>query len=85
MARCFTQLNLNDRCKLRSLILKNTSNRKIAKLLGVDRSTIYRELQRNDKDYLIYNPAHAQQLANNRRQRPLKLLRDNASYPIITR
>ncbi len=83
MARCFTQLNLKDICKLQSLILKNTSKRKIAKLLGVDHSTIYRELQRNDKDYLIYNPA--QQLANNRRQRPLKLLRDNASYPIITR
>ena len=84
MARCFKQLNLQDRTKLFDLLRHKTPVSQIAKIIGVHRSTIYRELNRNFRHsgrlMLCYTPHFAQQLTLERKQRPLKLARDAYAY-----
>jgi len=47
MGRKYKQLTIIDRCLLRIMLDKQYTKTKIAEILNVDRSTIYRELQRN--------------------------------------
>ena len=47
MGKCHRQLNIYDRVHLQHLLEKGTSKPEIAKLLGFDISTIYREIKRN--------------------------------------
>jgi IS30 family transposase len=42
-----TQLTSEQRCQIKALLQVNQRPTKIAELIGVDRSRIYRELQRN--------------------------------------
>lgn len=74
MARCFKQLNFEDRLMIDKLFNKKMSRTKIAKTLGVHRSTITRELNRNwwcsGRFLLGYTPTIAQEMTNARKQRP---------------
>ena len=47
MARCFKQLSFQDRLIIDELLNQKKSRSEIAKLIGVHRSTITRELNRN--------------------------------------
>jgi len=62
-----SHLNLQEREFLYRLKKQGLSNTEIAKLMGRDRSTIYRELQRN-AGQRGYRPQQAQRLAQERRQ-----------------
>lgn len=62
-----SHLNLQEREILYRLKKQGLSNTEIAKLMGRDRSTIYRELQRN-AGQRGYRPQQAQRLAQERRQ-----------------
>lgn len=80
MGKYYRHLTEEDRLLLGSMLDKRYSKRKIAELLGVNRSTIYREIKRNglnrllDKRwYYLGGVAHKRYLK--RRIRPLKLLR----------
>ena len=80
MARCFKQLSFQDRLIIDELLNQKKSRSEIAKLIGVHRSTITRELNRNwwrsNRFLLGYTPTVAQEMTKARRQRPLKLSRE---------
>jgi IS30 family transposase len=60
---------LAQRYALKAYLECGKSKSKIAKLLGVDRSTIYREVNRNSKKRGAYNPDFANELAEERKER----------------
>lgn len=81
MGAKFRQLNRQDRVFLRVMLEKKYPKAKIAKILGVDRSTIYRELKRNSRIHYYskqkyYCSMTAQNWANVRRKRGVKLAKD---------
>lgn len=74
-------LTIQDREFLHRLVKSGMSKAEIAKLMGRDRSTIYRELNRNSGER-GYRPQQAQGLADERRQaccRPRKMLHEQVS------
>ena len=62
-----SHLNLQERELLYRLNKRGRTKAEIAELMGRDRSTIYRELQRN-RGQRGYRPKQAQRLADERRQ-----------------
>ena len=89
MARArFQPLRLDDRRSIHRLSSAGATADEIAARLGRHRSSIYRELRRNDfrdrdaagdrwRDFSGDHPVTAQQLAQDRRQRLAKLARDD--------
>ena len=65
----YNQITLGQRQQIEVLVRMKTSKPKIAKLLGVHRSTVYRELNRNSGNYGSYNANYAQVFANDRKER----------------
>lgn len=79
MGTCYRQLKEEDRILLGSMLYRNYSKAKIAEILGVHRSTIYREIKRNKLPrvlnnciYYLAHRAHSDYLK--RRKKPLRLL-----------
>ena len=65
----YKQLILEQRIQLEVLLRTKTPISKIAKLIGVHRSTIYRELLRNSGTQGGYRSTYAQQFTNDRKER----------------
>lgn len=63
---------LAQRYALKAYLECGKSKSEIAKLLGFDRSTIYREVNRNSKKRGAYNPDFADELAEERKERLCK-------------
>ena len=85
MARCFKQLNLEDRLTMYHLLLNGVRQTEISKRLGVHRSTITREIVRNNWGLNLLKLDNssafiAQRMTQTRRQRPLKLSREPYEY-----
>lgn len=84
MVRSFAQLSLDERRVVARMREQNISQSEIARVLGRNRSTICRELRRNfwhDAGLPIaegYWPVTAQKMAETRRRRLCKLLRNPA-------
>ena len=65
----YKQLTKAKRDQLEVLLRSHTASAKIAELLGVHKSTIYRELNRNRGNYGGYSAEYAQQFTNDRKER----------------
>jgi len=65
----YKQLTSEQRYTLKALLRLKTKKKVIAATLGVDRSTVYREIKRNGGNNGGYDNAKAQARANLRRQR----------------
>lgn len=63
----YNQLNFEQRYLIESLLKKRQTKEFIASALGVNETTIYRELKRNGKPR-SYNAKHAQMLADERKE-----------------
>jgi IS30 family transposase len=78
--RAYRQLTLEERQAIFRLVQAKVSIREIAEQLGRHRSTIYREIGRNEfrevKLYRGYYPVTAHDSARQRRRRQRKLIRD---------
>lgn len=70
----YKQLTLVERYKIKALLQAGSSKNQIADILGVHRSTIYRELKRN-KSEVSYNPESAQNRTDDRRRNARKAVR----------
>jgi len=62
-------LTTEQRYALKAYLDCNKPKREIANNLGVDRSTIYREIKRNGRKNGVYNPDFANELAEERKER----------------
>ncbi|MCK9562465.1 MAG: IS30 family transposase [Bacteroidales bacterium] len=62
-------LTLEQRYALKAYLECGKSKNETAELLGIDRSTVYRELKRNSGKQRQYNPDFAQELAEERKER----------------
>lgn len=62
-------LTLEQRYALKAYLECGKSKSETAKLMGVDRSTIYRELSRNSRKQGVYNPNFANELAEEKKER----------------
>lgn len=65
----YKQLNKEQRHQLEILLRSHFPFSRIAALLGIHRSTIYRELKRNKGNYGGYSAEYAQQFSNDRKER----------------
>ena len=70
----YKQLTLEQRYEIRAYLQAGFSKIKISKLLGVHKTTIYRELKRN-MGLMHYIPLHAQMRAEGRRRNGRKKIR----------
>lgn len=81
MTKKYKQLSQKERDRIFLLKQKGKSNTDIAKILGRDKSTIGRELARNEhKKFKLYLPDTAQRKANKRKKQGRKknyILKDN--------
>ena len=73
----YKQLTLFERYKIKALLQAGTSKNRIAEILGVHRSTVFRELKRN-KDEGSYSPERAQDETDDRRRNTSKAVRFTA-------
>ena len=64
-----THLKLEQRYAIKAFLKCGKSKDEIANELGVDRSTIYREIARNSRKGGVYSPDFAQELANEKKER----------------
>jgi len=60
-------LTLQQRYALKAYLKCGKTKTETAKLLGIDRSTVYRELNRNSPKKGKYNPKFAQEQAEERK------------------
>ena len=65
----YNQITSGQRQQLEVLHRLKTSKSVVAELLGVHRSTVYRELKRNSGNYGSYSAGYAQMFANDRKER----------------
>jgi IS30 family transposase len=70
----YKQLTLVERYKIKALLQAGTSKSRIAEILGVHRSTVFRELKRN-KSEGGYSPERAQDETGDRRRNACKAVR----------
>ena len=68
----FTNLSLKDRKRIEILIIGNLSASIIAKQLGLHRSTITREIQRNSLPCNIYSADFAEKRVKKKQKKRLK-------------
>jgi IS30 family transposase len=73
----YKQLTLVERYKIKALLQARTSKNRIAVILGVHRSTIYRELKRNS-GAVSYDPESVQHETDDRRRNACKAVRFTA-------
>jgi len=79
-------INREQRAALAALHRSGSQNAEIARMLGVDRSTIGRELARNSHEDGTYHAAHARVLARDRRKtskHPARFLENDESLAIL--
>lgn len=77
-------LRLEQRYALKAYLKCGKTKREIANLLGVDRSTVYREINRNRSKRGNYNPDFAHELAEERKERFCKHRKfDDAKLKLI--
>ena len=69
MSKVYKHLAQEQRYKLEALLKAGVKKTLIAAQLGIDRSTLYRELKRNKKKRGGYNGFFAQELSNERKER----------------
>lgn len=69
MSKVYSHLTQEQRYKLEALVKAGLKKSQIAIQLGVDRSTIYRELNRNKQKRGGYNGSFAQELSVERKER----------------
>ncbi len=69
MSKVYKHLTQEQRYKLEALLKAGVKKTLIAAQLGIDRSTLYRELTRNKKKRGGYNGFFAQELSNERKER----------------
>src|SRR5437660_11704922 len=65
----YKQLTKEERCQIAALLKRGIAQSQIAIDLGVDRSTIYREIKRNRSKSGYYKVASAQEFCNIRKER----------------
>src|SRR5271155_157967 len=65
----YKQITKDQRLQLEVLLKKNFSPSQIAIDLGIDRSTVYREIKRNKRKPGSYSAAYAQELCSIRKER----------------
>jgi IS30 family transposase len=70
----YKQLTLVERYKIKALMQAGTSKNRIAEILGVHRSTVFRELKRNHGE-IGYSPERAQDETDSRRRGARKAVR----------
>jgi len=79
-------LTLQQRYALKAYLECAKTKNEIAKLLQIDRSTIYREIQRNSRSRGSYNPDFANELAEERKERFCQHRRfDSAKQKLINK
>lgn len=76
MGAYYSQISIEERCELARLLAKGTSYGKIATALGRAPSTIMREVERNGSSREGYQARYAQEQAEARRWRGMRLERD---------
>lgn len=69
MSKVYKHLSQEQRYKLEALLKAGVNKSAIAVQLGVDRSTLYRELKRNKQKRGGYNGSFAQELSDERKER----------------
>lgn len=69
MSKVYHHLTQEQRYKLEALVKAGLKKSQVATQLGVDRSTVYRELKRNKSKRGGYNGAFAQELSEERKER----------------
>jgi IS30 family transposase len=69
MSKVYHHLTQEQRYKLEALVKAGLKKPQVATQLGVDRSTVYRELKRNKSKRGGYNGAFAQELSEERKER----------------
>lgn len=84
MGKYYTQLDLEERCRICGMQEAGFSNTKIARILGRDRRTIQRELSRNTNAGRIYKPDTAHRRSWARRLRGSKIERRSQLYESVT-
>jgi len=62
-------ITLEQRYALNAYLICGKTKSEAAKLLSVDRSTVYREIRRNSRKHGVYNPDFANELAEERKER----------------
>jgi len=76
MGKCYSQLSLEERCKIAELHQAGRSIRQIAATLDRSPSNVSRELKRNGGAQIGYRPSYAQQRAAARRWKGSRLDRN---------
>ena len=74
MGEIYSHVTLEERCRLRGMMEMGLSKAEIARRLGRDRSTVYRELARNS-NVTGYRPDGAERLAWARKLRGSRIMR----------
>jgi IS30 family transposase len=86
MGKRYTQLSIEDRCRMASLQDQGASIRQIAADLDRAPSTVAREIRRNAGRQVGYRPGYAQEQAKARRWKGSKLERDaNLRHAVLDR
>ncbi len=79
----YTHITSEDRAGLGALLRSGMSQRAAAKELGVDPSTVNRELRRNSNEFGSYHAAHARVLARTRRKESKSAYRKIENDPTL--
>jgi len=69
MSKSYKHLTITQRHKIKALHQAGHSLSFIASQLGINKSTVSRELKRNARQWGSYDPNVAQQIANDRKER----------------
>ena len=69
MSKVYSHLTREQRYKLEALLKAGIKKTLIAFQLGIDRSTLYREIKRNKQKRGVYNGVFAQELSDERKER----------------
>lgn len=64
----YTHLTFTDRGIIRRMLKQKCSHREIARVLGVSRTTVWRELKRNRSSPVLYWEVHANARMRDRRK-----------------
>src|SRR5574342_864585 len=76
MGKCYEHFSLEERCTLSRLSQAGKTIRQIAATMDRAPSTIMRELKRNRRTQVGYQPVYADKQAKSRRWKGSRLLRD---------
>lgn len=85
MGNCYQHITSETRIAISTLLRAGFSKQSIAMQLGVHRSTIYREINRNGCKYIGYLPIVAERRVKERKIRQLKLNEDSQLCRLVTK